>query len=170
MCVIALFSSNILLLHQNETLTERTKKEIEGCKLYEETIGNNIKNIGTSICKDSITSICNFYLRFNQATCLTCLYEAEALLANVFGEDWLCKKLCLVGTENMTIPLSKTYSSTSFPDFFSNLDTIYTPYLCVTNKAREILFVLTLKPENYSYNKKLLLKLKDSIKRNEENY
>ena len=121
-----------------------------------------IGNVGHSVSLDSAATGHHLLLRYNTQTCLTCITKAEELLLDVFGKEYLMKELCCVG-EFGQVKADKDFLYIQSDAHISPADDVYTPYISIINDSGDILFTLSLIPDMYDYNRKILLKLKKSM-------
>lgn len=127
------------------------------------TLSDAIQTLGSTLPLDSISRKHHLIIRFNDTTCLSCVIDAEALLENVFGREFVLKELCIVGSEENSSPLLEEISETNYADDLTPLDHLYTPYLCIVNDQGDVLFSIILPPDNYQYNRGLLSQIKDNL-------
>lgn len=125
-------------------------------------INDGIRNVGKSIRLDSVPINRHLILRYNVTTCLPCLVEAEELLEEVFGRDFLMKELCGIGEIGQS-NLSMDYLTIQSEKKITPMDDVYTPYFCVVNDNGDVLFTLSLIPDNYDYNREILIRLKKAL-------
>lgn len=161
--ILLLFTLNVGILHQGKKLKDKTLEELYSRQRTEWCLFDGIRNIGKDIPLDSISYGHHFILRYDMTTCMPCLIEAEALLENVFGRNWIMEELCIIGVEGFHTPFDRLISTTLYNSILTPMDDIYTPYFCFVNDNGEILFSLALQPENYEFNREILLRLKNTL-------
>mgnify|MGYP004450930645 CR=1 FL=1 len=154
---------NASILHQSMELKNKILCETSSRQRAEWCLFDGIKNVGNSIPLDSISYGHHFILRYDMTTCMPCLIEAEVLLENGFGKDRLMKELCLIGVDGCHTQFDGIISTTSYDSILSPMDGIYSPYFCYVSDNGDVLFSLTMQPENYDYNMGILFRLKDAI-------
>lgn len=160
---MSLFIINAGLLYQSEKFKDKALDELSLRQMVEWRLFDGIRNVGKKITLDSIACGHHFILRHDITTCMVCLVEAEALLEDVFGKDRIMEELCLIGVDGCHTQFDKIMSTTFYNSTLTPMDDIYTPYFCYVNDNGEILFSLTLQPENYEYNRAILQRLKKAI-------
>lgn len=163
--IFVLCGMNVGLLYQSRELNNVASNEYLLRQRAEWTISDGIKNIGTKVPIDSVSKGHHFILRYDITTCSSCLIEAEALLENVFGREMVTKELCVVGVKDIPSYLDTRISSVAHDSILTPMDEVYSPYFCYVNDLGEVLFSLTMQPENYDYNREILLKLKRVLNR-----
>ena len=157
--LIALLILNIFILLQNEQLSKYAILENKKRQTYEYIIKDGICNIGKRVDIDSLLRKKHFILRYDSTACMTCVNEAEILLENVFGTELLKQELCVVGVEEVRDPFGHKFPIYN-KKWVTPMDNMYTPYFCVINDKGDVLFTLILMPDNYDYNREILVKLK----------
>ena len=151
-----------VLLYQFISLRKTASNETTLRQQTEWTAFCGVKNVGQTVSLDSITAGRHFLLRYDSSTCLTCIVDAEELLDEVFGKDYLAKELCCIGDYGQVRP-SKDILFVQSRERITPMDDVYTPYFCVINDNGDVLFTLSLVPDMCDYNRNLLLKLKKTL-------
>lgn len=155
--------ANVCLLYHCFQLKRIATKETSYRQHAELAVLCGIRNAGHSVSLDSIASGHHLILRYASTACLTCIAKAEELLDDVFGKEFLTKELCCIGGYGQVKP-NKDFSYIQSDARMTPADDIYTPYICVVNDDGDILFTLSLIPDMYDYNRKILTRLKRSLK------
>lgn len=153
---------NMVLLYQCGQLRRFVSKEQLSRQRTEWTFYDGIKNIGKTIPLDSISAGHHFILRYDVTSCMTCVLDAEALLESVFGRDKILEELCLIGVPEVPSPFANC-KATTYEGCLTPLDEIYSPYFCYINNNGEVVFSLTLQPDNYDYNYHILQRLRKAL-------
>ena len=141
--------------------------EMSSRQRAEWTIYDGIRNIGESVSLDSVAKGHHMILRYDSQTCLTCIAKAEKLLEEVFGREYLKKELCCIGAYGQVEPSDNILGFQS-EERITPMDDVYTPYFCLINDNGEVLFTLTLYPDNYDYNWEILTRLKKHLQSSKE--
>lgn len=157
-----IFILNLFLLYQRKRLSSYASSENLKRLQNEWTINDNFKCIGSLVPHDSLSSGRHLIMRYDLTSCMNCVLEAEALLENVFGLSFLQKELSIFGVKGTSNPFGRTFPYIEHMEILSPMDGIYTPNFCLVNDNREIIFCITLRPEDYEYNRNLLLRLKEN--------
>lgn len=153
---------NMALLYQCGQLRRIVSKEQASRQRTEWVFYDGIKNVGKTIPLDSISAGHHFVLRYDATSCITCVLEAEALLESVFGRETILEELCLIGVPEVPSPFANC-KATTYEGCLTPLDEVYSPYFCYINNNGEVVFSLTLQPDNYDYNYKILHRLKRAL-------
>jgi hypothetical protein len=158
--IILVSAINIFLLYKINKGNEVLEDKENYCLYRDRNLLSEIENLNYKaplkmVSSDSDTHI---VLRYNENSCSQCVFEAEALLEEIFGK----KDMCIVGPIGipLKIPSIQVYE---YDNLFSPMDSIFTPYMCVINSDARIIFTLRLHPEDLEHNKKILLSLKSSF-------
>lgn len=160
--LLTLLLANLGLLYQCYRFNDIALKESYAKQRAEWMIYDGIKNIGSRLPLDTITKGHHLILRYDLATCLTCLVEAEDLLEDVFGADYLKKELCTIG-DNELRKMFKNSSLSHNEIRLTPMDDIYMPYFCIINDNGDVLYTLAMNPQNYDYNKEFLNRVKKNL-------
>lgn len=164
--LIAFGLANVGLLYQCFQYKVIASNEASLRQRAEWTISDGIRNVGVNVYQDSITTGHHLILRYDATTCLTCIAKAEALLVEVFGEEYLMRELCCIGEFGQVEP-SKDIAFVQTHERVTPMDDVYTPYFCVVGDDGNVLFSLSLIPDNCDYNRKILVKLKKALDDNQ---
>lgn len=163
LCILfVLFMAVIGLLYLCAKYKTIALEETSSRQRAEWTIYDGIKNVGETVSLDSIAKGHHLILRYDSQTCLTCIAKAEELLNEVFGKEYLKKELCCIGEYGQVCPSDGILGIQS-DKRITPMDDIYTPYFCVINDNGDVLFSLTLFPDNYDYNREILTRLKKRL-------
>ena len=160
---IALLIINLIVFFRIKWLRTIIEEEKEKRMEREWTMSDALSSVGSKIHANSMPTGRHIILRYDMTSCMPCVNDAEALLEDVFGRDFLLKELILVGMEGIESQFSSVFPLVNMQDAFLPTDSIYTPYVCFINDDGWILFSLTLQPEKYDYNKQVLSKIKKSL-------
>ncbi len=152
----------VTLLCQCIKYKEDASKEAAQRQRAEWTICDDIRNVGESVSIDSVTKGRHLILRYDSQTCLPCIAKAEELLEEVFGREYLTKELCCIGAYGQVSP-SLNVPEVQSSERITPMDDVYTPYFCVITDNGDILFTLSLIPDNYDYNRDILERLKRKL-------
>ena len=163
LCILfVLFMAVIGLLYLCAKYKTIALEETSSRQRAEWTIYDGIKNVGETVSLDSIAKGHHLILRYDSQTCLTCIAKAEELLNEVFGKEYLKKEVCCIGEYGQVGPSDGILGIQS-DKRITPMDDIYTPYFCVINDNGDVLFSLTLFPDNYDYNRDILTRLKKRL-------
>jgi hypothetical protein len=157
----------VVLFCQCVKYKEDASKEAAQRQRAEWTINDAIRNVGESVSLDSIVIDRHLILRYDSEACLTCIAKAEELLEDVFGKEYLTKELCCIGAYGQVSPFHDILGIQS-SERITPMDDVYTPYFCVITDNGDILFTLSLIPDNYDYNRNILLRLRKKLMNQEE--
>ena len=154
--------TNIFLSYQLSVLVDDSHN-IYGLYMKNvEILDENFGTLNYQVPTDSLYPSVQMYLRYGIESCGKCVYDAEALLEDVFGREYITKKLCIVNPRNESI-FPSNYKFIKYEGLFTPMDSVYSPYFCLIDKYGKVSFILDLHPEDYDNNRTILLYLRKRL-------